>query len=834
MQKIISLLKYHFLCQAQRKASTTRPSSLEKRILALTVALALGAAATAAAQAPTQTDSNGSSSRTPLKKDLEQSIKGTVTDKQSGSPLAGATVLLLDSLTSPIGAVTDENGRFRLENVPIGRKIIQVTYLGYTTVTRGNLMLLSGKELDVEVPMEELVTEIKAVEITDKDTKHQPLNQMATVSSRSFSIEEAGRYSGSFQDPARMAQNFAGVSGASDDRNDIIIRGNSPTGVLWRMEGIDIPSPNHFATLGTTGGPVSMLNINNLSNSDFLTSAFPADYGNALSGVFDLKLRNGNPDKREYLAQVGFNGFELGAEGPFKKGSRASYLANYRYSMLAVVSALGLEFGTGSSVPYYQDLTFKVNLPTQKAGTFTVFGLGGLSKIEFLGEDAGDNNLYTDNTQNSAFRSNTGVTGLSHTYFFDEKTYSRLVLALSGTANTGQVDSVIPGTGGDGYPVFGFINSQVKYSLNYKLNRKFNARNTATAGIIGDIYQIRVEDSSYTGSGYSSIRDYNGNAALVQGYANWQHRFSEAFTLTLGAHSQHFLLNNSHSIEPRLGLRYKFTARQSLSLGGGLHSQTQPLTVYFVKGPDNDPQGDYPNKDLDFTRALHGVLGYDLLITPQMRLKAETYFQRLYNVPVHNFPSSFSMLNAGRDFVLPDEMDLVNEGTGYNYGFELTLERFFSKGYYFLGTASLFQSRYEGSDGIERNTAFNGNYVFNGLAGKEFKLGKRTTLGFDTKVTYAGGARYTPYNIEASQTAGYGVLYWDQVNEGQFPEYFRADFKTTFRMNFNRWAQQFSVDLQNITNHQNVFQYGWNASTGNIGTTYQRGFFPDIQYKVFF
>lgn len=787
---------------------------MQKIIFLLLFTLALGGAGSLAAQSPSQ------------------AIKGTVTDKQSGSPLAGATVVLLDSVAGLKGTYTDENGRFRLEAVPVGRKTIQVTLLGYSTVTRSNLMLLSGKELDVEVALEEHVTEIEAVEITDRDSKHQPLNQMATVSSRSFSIEEAGRYSGSFQDPARMAQNFAGVSGAADDRNDIIIRGNSPTGVLWRLEGIDIPSPNHFATLGTTGGPVSMLNINNLSNSDFMTSAFPADYGNALSGVFDLKLRNGNADKREYLAQVGFNGFELGVEGPFKKGSRASYLANYRYSMLAVVSALGLQFGTGASVPYYQDLTFKLNFPTAKAGTFTVFGLGGLSNIEFLAKDAGDNNLYTTNTRNSRFDSNTGVAGMSHTYFFNEKTYARLVMAISGTQNTGKIDSIIP-TGGE-VPFLGFMNNQMKYSLNYKVNRKFSSRNTATAGLIGGLYHVQVRDSSYTGSGYTYLRDYTGHAGLVQAYANWQHRFSEALAMTLGAHSQHFLLNGSHSLEPRLGLRYKLGGRQSLSLGAGLHSQTQPITVYFVKNTDSDQDASYPNRDLGFTRSAHAVLGYDLMLTPEMRVKAETYCQRLYHVPVHRFPSSFSMLNAGRDFVLPSEINLVNEGTGYNYGFELTLERFFSKGYYFLGTASLFQSRYEGSDGIERNTAFNGNYVFNALAGKEFKLGKRATLGFDTKVTYAGGNRFTPIDIRASQLEGAAVYDYSHAFESQFPDYFRADFKTTFRLNFQRFAQQFSVDLQNVTNHQNVFQYGYNAASGNIGTTYQRGFFPDIQYKLFF
>ncbi|MEM7037750.1 MAG: carboxypeptidase-like regulatory domain-containing protein, partial [Bacteroidota bacterium] len=203
------------------------------------------------------------SSGTAYGQELTSTIKGRVIDQESGGALAGATVMLWDSV--PIkGTLTDEDGSFRMEAVPIGRQVVQVRMPSYETVTLSNLMVLSGKELDLEVEMAEKVMELDEVVITDEKDKHEVLNQMATVSSRTISIEEAGRYSGSFQDPARMAQNFAGVSGASDDRNDIIVRGNSPTGVLWRMEGIDIPIPNHFATLGTTGGPVSMLNINNL------------------------------------------------------------------------------------------------------------------------------------------------------------------------------------------------------------------------------------------------------------------------------------------------------------------------------------------------------------------------------------------------------------------------------------------------------------------------------------------------------------------------------------------------------------------------------------------
>lgn len=763
--------------------------------------------------------------------DFTQTIKGTLLDEASSSPLAGATVVVT-SVNPPMGAITDQEGYFRIPNVPVGRHSVSITMPGYEPNLLSNLLVNSGKELMLNTTLQEKMVELDAVVITGEGEKHKAINEMATVSTRSLTIEEAGRYSGSLQDPARMAQNFAGVSGASDDRNDIIIRGNSPTGVLWRMEGIDIPSPNHFSTLGTTGGPVSMLNINNLRDSDFLTGAFPAEYGNALSGVFDLRLRNGNRDKREYLAQVGFNGFEFGAEGPFKKGGKASYLANYRYSTLGVFTLLGINLGTGGAVPQYQDLTFKVNIPTEKAGTFSVFGVGGLSYIEFLAETNGENNLYADDRSNFRFRSNTGIVGAAHQIFLNENTYSRLTVAVSGTNSSGEGDSLDFVTD-EPVDVIGFGNETIKYSANWKLNSKINAANTLRGGILADYYDVKVSDSVLVGNQFAYRNDFAGNALLIQSYLQWQHRFGPRLSSIAGVHSQHFLFTESHVVEPRLGLKYQLAERHTLNFGTGLHSQLQPLPIYFA----NDGEvGQLPNSDLDFTRSAHLVLGYDWLIGNALRFKTEVYGQYLFNVPVENVASSFSMINAGAEFILPYNTNLVNEGSGYNYGLELTLEKFFSQGYYFLATSSFFNSRYQGSDEVDRNTVFNGNFVLNALGGKEFKVGakKRNTLSLDTKVTYAGGRRFTPVDLETSRLVGTEVLQLDRAFEEQFDPYFRADLKIAFRMNHKKASQQIGVDLQNIANTQNVFSYGYNARTEELNTVYQRGFFPAVQYKVLF
>ncbi|OQX76613.1 MAG: TonB-dependent receptor, partial [Bacteroidetes bacterium 4484_276] len=379
--------------------------------------------------------------------EYSQTIRGTVIDKLTQVTLPGATVIVLN--TNPlIGTTSDINGEFRIENIGLGRQNIQVSFVGYTTRTISNLNLTSGRQTVVTVELEELILKLDEVVITASQEKDRPINKMATVSARSFTVEETERFAGSLGDPSRMAANYAGVSMTNDSRNDIIIRGNSPIGVLWRLDGVEIPNPNHFGAIGTTGGPVSMLNNNLLSNSDFFTSAFPAEYGNAMSGVFDLNMRSGNNQKREYVGQIGFNGFELGAEGPFKKGGKGSYIANYRYSTLGLMSAMGLEFGVGTAIPQYQDLTFKIDLPGTKWGRFSLIGLGGLSYIELYeskeaeADDNGDSN-YDYGGVDLDYGSDMGVLGLSHLYFLSKNTRIQSFLSVQATRATTQIDSLL-------------------------------------------------------------------------------------------------------------------------------------------------------------------------------------------------------------------------------------------------------------------------------------------------------------------------------------------------------------------------------------------------------
>ena len=753
-------------------------------------------------------------------------IRGTVIDKVSQATLIGVNVILVGS-DPIIGTTTDINGDYRLENVPTGRQTIRVSFLGYEMREIPNLLVLSAKELNMDISLSEKYTELGEFVVRGESDKRESINKMNTVSSRTLSIEEATRFSGSLQDPARMSQNYAGVSGSSDDRNDIIIRGNSPTGVLWRLEGIDIPSPNHFSTLGTTGGPISMLNVNNLKNSEFMTGAWSAEYGNALSGVFDLQLRDGNNDSYEHLFQVGANGFEIGSEGPFKKGKRASYMFNYRYSTLGVFQKLGIDLGTGASIPEYQDLTFKINVPTKKAGIFSLFGVGGFSNIDFA-IDTSETNLFSDETQESKFISQTGVVGVSHKYFFNNTMFSKLVVVASGTKSAGKVDST--GFNTEEFTKLArFDRRLATYSAHFKLNKKISVRNSWNAGVITKLYAINFVDSSKYLNEFNENTNFKGSVSLSQMYFTWRHNFSEKLVVNFGVQGQYFGLSNSVSLEPRIGLRYDLSKKSKLTYGFGMHSQLQPIVVYFIKDGNTTP-----NENLDFSRSIHNVVGYEINTGANSRLKAEVYYQYVYNVPVDTFSSSFSMLNEGANFTLPNKTGLVNEGTGFNYGIELTFEKFLSQGYYYLVTASLFDSKYKGADGVVRNTAFNNTYVLNALGGKEFLIKKNLSLTFDTKITVAGGKSYTPIDLAASQAQFKEVRSEDVAFSQNYQPYFRLDFKVGFRWNSKKVTQEFMIDIQNVTNQKNIFIQGYKVSEQVIKTNYQRGFFPVALYRLYF
>ncbi|MEM0932406.1 MAG: TonB-dependent receptor, partial [Bacteroidota bacterium] len=416
-------------------------------------------------------------------------IRGTVIDKQSENPLEGATIELLN-MEVATGVITDFDGRFVITDVPLGRQTIFVSFIGYESITLPNIDVTTGKDNFVTIQLQESFNQLDEVVLTNNVNKDKPRNKLASVSARQFGLEEVTRFSGGRGDVGRLAANFAGVSSPDDSRNDIVIRGNSPTGLLWRLEGIPIPNPNHFSAFGTTGGPVSAINSNVLQDSDFFTSAFPAEYGNALGGVFDLGFRTGNVEDYEFTAQVGaFTGIEATAEGPMGK-NRGSFLLAARYSFVGLV---GAGAGGGSAAtPNYTDISFNLNFGKGKLGTISVFGILGTSDIDFLGDEIDEDDLFAAEDENLFVESRFGVVGLKHRLKIGDNSFLKTVVAGSLAQNDITADRFFDiDTPQERSILFTEAdNSETRLSISTLFNSKLSNRITLRTGVLLETFGI--------------------------------------------------------------------------------------------------------------------------------------------------------------------------------------------------------------------------------------------------------------------------------------------------------------------------------------------------------
>ncbi len=783
----------------------------------------------------------------PVFSQTTQTIRGKIVDSESKFPLFGANVLVISDTTQLLGAATDLDGNYRIEGVSIGRHQVKISSVGYYDMVIP-VVVNSGKELILNLDLEESSVQLKAAVVNADDDNDGVRNEMALVSVTSFSVEETDKYAGSRGDPARMASNFAGVSGSDDSRNDIVVRGNSPLGILWRVEGIDIPNPNHFAISGSSGGPVSILNNKLMANSDFFTGAFPAEYGNSVAGVFDLKLRNGNNEKHEFSAQLGFLGTELMGEGPISKKSGSSYLFAYRYSTLSLFGGLGVPIGT-SAIPNYQDLSFKLNFPQKKGGSISLFAMSGMSNIDIVLSDQKEPEIETfgEQDRDQYFGTSMAVVGATYVKPINQKTFFKTTIAgaidnqqakhdyfeRSIVNNQFELDTL--------YQILGYSFTQSKISVASYINKKVTKKDVLKYGINADLYIWNQQDSVFDDQVTNSwLRrwDNKSNGLLIQPYAQWKHKFSEVLAVNVGLHSQILTFNNSISpIEPRAGLKWKIDEKQTLTAGLGLHSQMQPTYTYFYQKPDGQVGFVQENRNMDFTRSIHYVLGYNAVVAKGLRLKSEVYYQSLFDIPVEVAPSSYSIVNQGSGFArfFPDS--LQNTGTGTNYGLELTLQKNFDKSFFMMLTGAIYNSTYKGSDGVERNTDYNGNFATNFLFGKEFQIGERSTFNIGGAITWAGGRRLGIVDTAASALAREVVFRDSAYNEFQFRDYFRADIKINYKINAKKVTHEIGLDLVNFLGIKNLLNLTYAPTPDDptrIVENTQLGFLPIFYYRIDF
>ena len=757
-----------------------------------------------------------------------QVVRGKVIDAEGKTDLIGANVVILNS--DPLqGGVTDANGNFRIEKVPVGRHSLKVSYLGYKTAIIPEILISSGKETVLTIELEEIAILAKEVEVKAVIDKDKAINPMAMVSARSFNVEESQRYAGALDDPMRAVSNLAGVAAnAGTNSYQIMIRGNSPKGLLWRVEGADIPNPNHFAFIGTSGGGFTIFSSQVLSNSDFYTAAFPAQFGNALSGVFDMKFRNGNNARHEYAIQLGIQGLDVAAEGPFSKKQTGSYLFNYRYSILYFLKYI--DASMKNMVPQFQDLSFKVNLPTHRAGNFSIVGIGGASQVTLEPkQDSADWNTLDDRTK-STLNNMMGAISVIHQIYLNRESFLRSY--ISATYNSITSDESLMTSGYQLRPESNVNHQNLRINGSVTYNQKFGTRFTIRTGITYTslFYKLDVKSRNpFTGI-FEQVNLGSGQTGMMQAYLETRNDLANNFSLTGGLNIEYFFLNNNYSIEPRLAMQWQLAPKHTLSFGYGIHSQLEDIGVYLTEVPVTQTLTTQPNRSLNYSRAQHFVLGYDFLIRQDMRLKIETYYQYLFGIPV--IPGSYySQLNS-TGFYINDT--LKNKGSGRNVGIDITFEKFLTKQYYYLVTISLFDSKYTGGDGILRNTRFNTNFVINLLGGKEWTIRSKNILGVNLKCSFTGGEYYVPIDLEQSISQHREILDEAAAYTSRMPAFFYLDLTITYRLNQKKFSGIWALQIRNLLNQKPVTGYAYDDFNHSVETQKSLGIIPLLSYKIEF
>ena len=758
---------------------------------------------------------------------LTQTIKGKVVDADIKVTLPGATVILQE--TDPlIGTVTDIDGNFRLENVPVGRYDLQASYVGYGPTLVRELIVGSVKEITLEIELSELVQQMETVEITAKLNKDKAINSMAIISARQISVEEAKRYAGGVDDPAQLVTAFAGVAGNMNG-NAISIRGNAPKSLLWRMEGVQISNPSHYANINSLGGGAfTALSAQLLANSDFFTGAFPAEYGNGLSGVLDMQMRTGNNEQYEHAFQVGSIGIDVASEGPFKKGGGSSYLFNYRYSTFALIAPVLPEDAAGNR---FQDFSFKLNFPLKKAGVLSLWGIGAHDISRLEPNDENDREFAQD-FQKLYNRQYMGAGGLNYRQILGKTAYINTSLSGSGNGLKWEQDQL------DMNNVLQederVTNNNFTLSLKTYLNKKFSSKHINRTGFeVGNLfYDINMNKADSLGLPLKQTSSEKGNSYLLQFFSQSKYAFNDNLTLNIGFHIQHFTLSNALTFEPRAGISWQMDPINSLSFGYGNHSMLDLLPIYFITR-EVDGKTVRPNESLNLSRAHHFVISYDRSINEFAHFVIEPYYQKLYNIPVVD-GTSYSLINLDQEWFVDDI--LINTGTGYNYGIDLTFERFMNRGFYYLLSASFFDSKYTGGDGVERDAKFNKGYVINVLGGKEWQVGKghKNIINLNGRVVYQGGDRISPIDYDASYLAKDVVF--DETRAFIDREPFAVHFHlgVFYRKNKAKHASVWTVQLVNIVGTKEFYGYKYNLKTDEIIDDEEMLIFPQISYKIEF
>ncbi|TNE68579.1 TonB-dependent receptor [bacterium] len=748
----------------------------------------------------------------------QQTISGTVKDALSLEGLPGANVSLQPG---NYGAATDLDGNFKLTNIPYGRYTVTVSFVGFQSKVLQAVEVNSAKQVILEFLLEEEVYTSEGITITAQPNRAEVQNLFTQVSAISFSVEETRRFAGAMDDPLRAAAVFPGVVQSGDvNSNGIVVRGNSPKGLQWRLNGVRIPNPNHFGNVGRSDGGVTLFSTQLLANSDFLTSAFPAEYGNASSGIFDIRYRKGNANQREHTVQVGINGIDLATEGPLGSGGSSSYLINYRYSIFGFLQYI--EPDMKGKVPQYQDVNFQFDWQTEKWGNFTFFGVGGMDESSAKPEPDGDFTL--EERMDQRLDNNVGVLGLQHSYSLSKRAALQTTLSFVGRQvdfRDGMRDSVFT------YQPLSNV-SQLNYTwaIEQSVTQKLFEHGLMQIGYRAalDGFETTISETLTQQNGLESIADDNGTTQNLETYIQTKWNLSPQLSINTGIHSMYYRLTDSFTLEPRISAKYLFTNGNSFALAYGNHAQLEDISVYSMN------LNGASNSDLKPGRAHHFSSTYSFGLSDNLHAQVDAYYQYLYDIPIV-FGSYKSLINHAGGVVTDS---YINNGKTYSYGLELMIEHFFKTDYYYLTTVSWNNSRYRDGSDIWRTSRYSSGLTLTALGGKEWRFTENNSLSLNIRATHTLGEYYIPVDVSASKQAGVEVMNANTVYQERLPNFIYVDFSLGYKSNYAKSSGEWSIQIKNMLNQRPIIGYSYNSVTETVEEMKPLGIIPILAYRYNF
>ena len=781
---------------------------------------------------------------------MAQTVRGTVTDAITGEPLIGASVKIAE--LEKKAAMTDIDGNYRIDIGQAGRYTVEASYVGYEPSIIKEQLVVGSKENIIDIAMHENSQELGEVIVKPRVNKESMVNPTALVGGVMLSMEEATRFAGGYNDPSRLVSAFAGVSGGSDG-NGISVHGNAPGMMKYRIEGIEVFTPNHFHDYYDANfGMVSALNANVIGNSDFFTSTFNANYSNSLSGVFDVRMRQGNNSKVENIVQIGTVSEEFTSEGPISKKSNSSYIFNYRYGFTSLADNLGL-IGEQDTKFDFQDFSLKLNFPTKHAGSFSLFALGYYDSSTDKALDISDvESIYDASNQNGHMWGLLG--GVTHRIHFGNKWTWRTTLAYN--AQHIKADIGYWGLKRDNnnvltlpvsydsdphtlYPYSQQLMNEDRLTINTELSKQLTHKWLMQ---FGGEYSHRFFELGYKSNNYIYEQvpfltwlDAKGDTGL--GNLFWQNviKPSDKFSVNLGVSASYFLFSKDVSVEPRVSMKWDVNDKNTISLGYGLHSMIERMDAYFY-----EENGKRLNKDLGFSKAHHLLATYMHRFGDNLNLRFNAYYQYGFDTPVGINGSTFCSVN--RLWNTFDEA-LVNKGNTRNYGADATLEHYMYHGLFGQVNISLFKSEYRGLDKVWRSQLYDRGYMFKVLGGKEWMVGrnKQNVFNISAKYTMQGGMHYTPVDVNAMN---YLMDQGEMVDEVIFkdneamgkqydPEHI-VDLTISFKLNKRKVSHTFAFEGINILMYETPIAQRFDLRTRTVKIEKGGISLPNLFYRLDF